>query len=132
MRLRRMVMFGLSLTALQVGCTTSPDDPISGSWTLQSWNSRTLSAMTYGVTDGYHEMLVSEQLAVNEDGTFTLTRSTRTMPHDNLIVERGSGQWSKAGSGYVFGRGQVPAELHNGDLMIKWSGDPTIIWSYQR
>ena len=132
MRMRRMVMLGLSLTVLQFGCTTSPDDPVVGSWTLQSWNARTLPAMTYGVADGYHEMLVSEQLSVNADGTFTLTRSTRTMPHDNLIVERGSGEWALKDAGYAFGRGQVPAELNNGNLTIKWSGDPTITWSYQR
>lgn len=131
MKYRHCVTILLLLTGA-CSDTTAPSDPVVGTWTLQSWNAKPLPAITYGVASASHQQLVSEELVVDRNGTFTLRRTERFMPQGSVETRSGAGAWKTTAVGYAIGGGFVPATMSSGNLIVQWSGDGATDWVYRR
>jgi len=86
--------------------------------------------MTYGVADGYRELLVAEKFVISEDGTYTFSRTTRFMPEGRSETRTGTGSWERMDTGFVFGGGRARGRLSSESLIVQWSGDGKTDWVY--
>jgi hypothetical protein len=101
-------------------------------WSLQTWSGKTLPAIVYGSSSGYHEQIVAERFVFSNDGTYTMTRTYRYMPEARSEIQSGSGAWKKNSTGYVLGSGFVPGKMSGGTLSVQWKGDGVTEWAYIR
>jgi len=124
------------LSSLACTSTSAPvdssSDAIVGVWSLQSWDGKSLPAITYGTSAGYNEQIVSERFELLGDGTYKMDRTVRYMPAARNEVQTGGGQWKKNSTAYVIGGGLVSGTLSGETLTVGWKGDGKTNWVYAR
>ncbi len=124
MRIPRLIaVAAIAVTVASCTNSTAPTNTIVGAWQLRTWDGKALPAMTYGVADGYRELLVAEKFVISDDGTYTFSRTMRFMPEGRSETRTGAGSWEKMDTGFAIGRGRARGRLSSESLIVQWSGD---------
>jgi len=128
--LRTMAVAAAFLMVSSCTSSTAPVDSIVGDWRLRTWDGKSLPAMTYGLANGYSEMLLGERFVIDSDGTYTFSRAARFMPEGRNETRTGTGSWKQTATGYSIGAGFVPGRMSSGSLVVQWRGDGKTDWVY--